>query len=296
MNSRWLGAALIVVVASIVSVAKAEEAVNADRVESAIREYVQAKYAGDDDRVRARAHHDIARRTVMDTYWGRPSDEWVRPYTHDVLQFYGTPRNETKRDDPTTGRCEIKVFDVESRSAAALVVMEDVVDFLHLAHFDGRWVIADSSVIILDEAGDAPPAPTHEGEQEILRVIRDYCIGFYEIDGDKVQATCHPILSKRSVEHWGDADGFDYFRPITWEEIRILGETFNTAFGFDPETNRCEIEIYEIRDNIAIAKLTGAVWFDYMQLMRINGEWTIVNILFESLPEERSERGRLNAG
>jgi len=131
--------------------------------------------------------------------------------------------------------------------------------------------------------------PTDRDEDKIRKVIRDYCMGFYEIDGDKVQDTCHPILSKRVVEQWPEGDQFNFFRAITWEEIRILGYTFNKAFGFKPETARCDIDIYEIRDNIAIAKLTGAVWFDYLQLMKVRGEWKITNIIFEPLPDDRSE-------
>ena len=287
MFGKMCIAALVFTTVSTVAVAS--EPVTEQAVEAAIREYVVAKYAGDVETVQSRAHHDIARRAVANTYWGRPSEEWVRPYDHDRLQFYGTRLNETKRDYPESGRCDITVFDVEQRSAAAVVVMEDVVDFLHLAHFDGRWLIADSAVIVLDEQGAPPPPPTRKDEAEIRRVIRDYCIGFYEVDGDKVQATCHPTLSKRTVEQWGEGDGFDFFRPITWEEIRILGETFNRVLGFDPGTARCEIEVYEVRDNVALAKLTGSVWFDYMQLMRVNGEWLVVNILFEPLPDDRSE-------
>ncbi|MFG0273581.1 MAG: nuclear transport factor 2 family protein [Phycisphaerales bacterium] len=287
----WVTLALDGAVASEVSV-EASEPVNVQAVEAAIREYVTAKYAGDDEVVRSRAHHDIARRVVATNYRGRPSDEWIRPYDHDRLQFYGTSRNGTRCDDPKGGRCEITVHDLETGSAAAVVVMEDVVDFLHLAQFDGRWLIVDSAVIILDENGAAPPPPTRQGAPEIERIIHDYCMGFYEMNGPKVQATCHPILSKRTVERWSEGAegaGFDYFRPITWEEIRLLGDAFNREFGFDPATARCDIEVYEIREKIALAKLTGAVWFDYLQLMRINGEWTIVNILFEPLSAARSE-------
>ncbi len=287
MKTRSL---LLVLLTLFTWTARANEPASAEAVETAIREYVQAKYEGDADAVRARAHHDIARKTVADTYWGRPSDEWVRPYSHDALQFYATRLNETRRSDPAEGRCDITVYDVESRSAAAVVVMEDVVDFLHLSLFDGRWLIADSAVIILDEPGVEPPARSKDAEEAVSKVVRDYCLGFYEIDGDKVQNTCHPSLTKRTTESWSEGEPFDFYRSITWEEIRILGNTFNGAFGFDPEVARCQVEVYEIRDNVAIAKLTAAVWFDYVQLLRVNGEWKIVNILFEGLPEERSER------
>lgn len=265
--------------------AHGDEDVSVAAVESAIEDYVRAKYAGDVQGVQERAHEDIARRTVMDTYWGRPSDEWVRPYTHHVLQFYGTQYNEVRLDDPEDGRCEIEVFDVEEKTASAVVVMEDVVDYLHMILFDGEWVIADSAVIILDEAGDEPPAVTDEDRSEIAQLVEDYCMGFYAVDGDKVQGTCHPILSKRVVERVQGLD-FDYLRSITFEEIRILGETFNADGNFDTD-DRAEVDVYEIRGNVAAAKLTASVWFDYFHILRVNGEWTIVNIMFEGLARDR---------
>jgi hypothetical protein len=273
-------------VGSLGSLSFAAEPVSEEAVVSAIQEYVFAKYAGDEETVRSRAHHDLARRVVSDTYQGQPSRDWVRTYSHDQLQFYGTELNQTKMDSPKEGRCEIEVFDIEQYTAAARVIMEDVVDFMHLVHFEGRWLVADSAVIILDEAGARAPGKSTKDLKTIEQIVRDYCIGFYEIDGKKVQDTCHPTLSKRSVEKPENVD-FNYFNLITWEEIEILGETFNKYWGFDPETARCEVEVYEIRDNVAIAKMTGAVWFDYFQLMRVNDEWLIVNIMYEPLPRER---------
>lgn len=263
-----------------------EEPISADAVESAIEEYVRAKYRGDDETVRSRAHHDIARRSVADTYWGQPSDEWVRPFGHDNLQFYGTQYSRTTLDNPEDGRCDITIFDIEEQTASAKVVMEDVVDYLHMIHFDGRWMIADSAVIILQNQGDRAPAERPTKHDEIAQIVRDYCVGFYELDGDKVQNTCHTLLSKRAIEHAQGTD-FDFLRPITYEEIRILGETFNKEFGFDPQTARCEVEVYEVRGNVAAAKLTGSIWFDYFHLLRVNDQWQIVNIMFEPLAEDR---------
>lgn len=264
------------------------EPITEEAVASAIEEYVRARYAGDADRTKARVHHDIARRAVTDRYWGQPSKEWVRPYTQDQLGFYADPKSPQRLENPGSGRCEIEVFDIEQRTASARVIMEDVVDYLHMIHVDGRWLIGDSAVIILDAPGDRPPAISERHEEAVTRIARDYCVGFYQTDGGKVQSTCHPSLSKRAVEHaqLSNGEAFDYLSQITWEEIRILGETFNRHWGFD-ESARCEIEIYEIRGDIAAAKMTGSVWFDYFHLMRVNGEWSIVNIMYESLDKSR---------
>ncbi|MEZ6164615.1 MAG: nuclear transport factor 2 family protein [Phycisphaerales bacterium] len=266
----------------------ASEPLTKEAVASAIEQYVRARYAGDVETVKSRAHHDIARRAIADNYWGQPSKEWVRPYTQDQLGFYGDPNGPQRMDNPESGRCDIAVFDIEQQTASARVIMEDVVDYLHMIYVDGRWLIGDSAVIILDEPGERVPALSQRHKEAVTEVSRDYCVGFYQTDGDKVQSTCHPSLSKRSVEHAKLSNGetFDYLSQITWEEINILGQTFNTHWGFD-DTARCEIEIYEIRGDIAAAKMTGSVWFDYFHLMRVNGEWSIVNIMYESLDKSR---------
>tara|TARA_E500000318_G_scaffold17776_5_gene18280 strand:- start:32580 stop:33530 length:951 start_codon:yes stop_codon:yes gene_type:complete len=257
-------------------------------VTQAIEEYVRARYAGDVETATSRLHENIARRMVADNYWGQPSKEWVRPFTRDLIAFYADPESAQRLDNPSEGRCDIEVFDIEQQSASARVIMEDAVDYLHMIHLNGRWVVGDSAVILLKESGAKPPALSDRHAQKIEQVSRDYCVGFYEIDGDKVQSTCHPSLSKRSVEQARLSDGteFEHLSGITWEEINILGETFNTQWGFDAD-DRCEVEIYEIRGNIAAVKMTGTVWFDYFHMMKVNGEWSIVNIMYESLDRSR---------
>lgn len=272
----------------IESIASSPEPVTEAAVTKAIEEYVRARYAGDVETATSRLHENIARRMVADTYWGQPSKEWVRPFTRDLIAFYADPESAQRLDNPSEGRCDIEVFDIEQQSASARVIMEDAVDYLHMIHINGRWVIGDSAVIILDEPGKKPPALSNRHASEIEQISRDYCVGFYEIDGDKVQSTCHPSLSKRVVEHATLSDGtnIDYMRGITYEEINILGDTFNTQWGFDAD-DRCEVEIYEIRGNIAAVKMTGTVWFDYFHMMEVNGEWSIVNIMFEGLDRSR---------
>jgi len=267
-------------------------------ISAAIEEYARAKYAGDLETLRSRTHPDIARRTVADTYWQQPSKDWVKPSTQEQLNFAATPLNKARMDNPESGKCDIQVFDIAQRTASAAVVMEDAVDYLHMIHFDGRWVIADSAFIDLNP-GDTPPPitePETAGRQSrdhkaIEKLARDYCVGFYQINGKKVQRTCNTGLSKRVVEHAKikGSDDFDYLREITYEEIEILGNTFNKSFGFNPDTARVDIEIYQVRENVAAVKMTGTIWFDYFHMLKLNGQWQIVNIMFETLTRDQWE-------
>lgn len=257
-----------------------------------LRDYALARYSGDVETAKALVHHDVARRMLARQYWGGVSPDWVRCYTHDQIAFYGTEYSQVRRMEPESGRADAVIFDVAGFSASGMVVMEDVIELAHLVEFNGAWQIIDSAVVYMGGDGAGMPEPASDEERaKIERVCRDYCVGFYETDGRKVQDTCHPVLSKRTREQTPGTD-FDWLRVITWDEIWILGRTFNERMGFDIETARCDIEIFYADENHAAAKLTGASWFDYFQLMKVNDEWKIVNVFFEGLPEaEWSPRG-----
>ncbi|GAB5495256.1 MAG: hypothetical protein Phyf2KO_03360 [Phycisphaerales bacterium] len=246
--------------------------------------YALDRYEGDSEGLKKAVHHDAARRTIANHYWGQPSDEWIRPLAYDLFDAAGGPQDFHKRIDPENGTNEVAVFDTASFTASAMLEMDRTIELVHAVEFEGEWVIADALVIDKGVTGEA----TEEDKAEIEQLIRDYVVGFYEIDGDKVQSTCHTGLSKRTVEHTQEGK-VGFFRPITYEEIYLLAETFNRHFNFSPSA-RCEIDIYYADDKHAAAKVLAASWFDYFQIAKVEGEWTIVNIMFEGLPEDQWQR------
>jgi ketosteroid isomerase-like protein len=72
-----------------------------------------------------------------------------------------------------------------------------------------------------------------------------------------------------------------------------------TRRGWGRETpdslRRREIEILEIFGNAASARARMTDWIDLMHLARVNGEWKIVNVLWEFSHAERGERGTTQA-
>ena len=257
----------------------------ADRgaVTETLETYARARAEGDVTGAKSCVHHDVARRVLSRTFWGQPSDDWVRPLNHDQFGVLARSDSPARRNDPESAKAEVEVFDIATESASAIIAMDDITEIVHMVRFDGSWLIADSVVI----PSHTPPAPATEADlSQIEQVAVDYTMGFYEIDGDKVQGTCHSDLSKRCHERETEG-GFEFLSRITWEEIRLLGNTFNRRFGFSPESARKDVEIYYADAHNAAAKLTGASWFDYLHLMKVNDEWKIVNIIYEPLPREQ---------
>lgn len=133
------------------------------------------------------------------------------------------------------------------------------------------------------------PAALADDSAAIQDTITDYVMGFYECDPDRVQSSIHPDLAKRWVcaQFWGQP--YEWLEPITYEEMRPLSIHFNASGDFDPDTARKDIEIFEVSDTVASAKLTGEIWFDYFHLVKIDGEWSVINVLWGQVDRASGE-------
>lgn len=266
--------------------AQAEEPQTAQAVSDAITEYVRSKYAGDDEAVRSRAHHDIARRRVVSTLGGAASVDWVMPYNHDQMRVYGTVANSVLHDDPEDGRLEIEVYDVRGDLASASVLMDDVYDLVHLVRLEGRWLIADSAVILLGEHGRPAPAQTRDDRDAVYDVVAAYCRGFYARDAQAVREVCHTILSRRTLRH-REALGYSYLQLDTHELVGLLASSYRPSDRFEPDLGRVEIEVFHAGATMAACKLNAETWMGYLQLLKVNGQWKIVNTLYLELEAEQ---------
>lgn len=125
--------------ALVVAPAGAQERGDSAAVRSVVREYADGFGAGDVDRVRRAVHPGMARRSVFSDP-GRQSvlaDMDVADLLEITLQRGGsaTPPRDRAR--------EIVVLDLYRNAAAAKLVTADGVEYLHLARWEGRWVVLD---------------------------------------------------------------------------------------------------------------------------------------------------------
>jgi hypothetical protein len=116
---------------------------------------------------------------------------------------------------------------------------------------------------------------------QIKEAALNYVEGYYNKDVGRVTKGLSPELVKRIVvkDPSGDAIqtmGFSYFALIT-------GKNTNTNLLNPDQPFKADVIIYEIGSNIAAAKVvTNKFKFvDYLQLGRVNGEWKVINVLWE---------------
>ncbi len=123
----------------------------------------------------------------------------------------------------------------------------------------------------------AQDAPSAADSAAIRQAALDYIEGYYTGDAERMRRALHPDLVKRIVRV---QDGQARMGDMTAQQL-IDG----TAAGWGRETpaeeRRTDVTILDAFRNVAAVRVDAHEWIDYMQIARWNGEWKIVNVLWE---------------
>ena len=125
-------------------------------------------------------------------------------------------------------------------------------------------------------------AQTAADSAAIVATALDYIEGFYTSDAERMERALHPDLAKRIVR--GPAGPESQLQNMTAEQL--IQVTGSGAAAQIPEAARnSDVRILDIYNNVASVFIDAGVWIDYLHIARWNGEWKIVNVLWEMAPE-----------
>jgi len=113
---------------------------------------------------------------------------------------------------------------------------------------------------------------------QIKEAVTKYIESFYLTQPEKGQESIHPLLAKRTIQKFGD--GSEFLKGMSYEEMNNLGKVFNSKGKYNSDSKK-EIVILDMMDKTASVKLIAEGWVDYIHLGKINGEWKIINILWQ---------------
>lgn len=108
-------------------------------IRQAALDYIEGYYEGDGARMERAVHPELAKRIVRTNERGRSMLSNMSAMT----LVLGT-RDGGGRDTPAAERHkEITIFDIYQNAASAKIYASGWVDYLHLAKWNGRWVIVN---------------------------------------------------------------------------------------------------------------------------------------------------------
>jgi len=126
-------------------------------------------------------------------------------------------------------------------------------------------------------------AQTAADSSAIVATALDYIDGFYTSDAERMERALHPELAKRIV---GDPAGPESrLQNMTAEQL-VQATAGRGAAGIPEEARREDVSILDIYNNMASVRIDAGLWIDYLHVARWNGEWKIVNVLWEMAPRD----------
>jgi len=102
-------------------------------------DYIEGWYEGNSERMERALHPDLAKRIVRTNDKGQSRLDQMSAMS--LVQ--GTRRGFGKQTPKEKQQKDVVVLDVFENAASVKTVMSDWIDFMHLAKFNGRWVIVN---------------------------------------------------------------------------------------------------------------------------------------------------------
>jgi hypothetical protein len=125
-----------------------------------------------------------------------------------------------------------------------------------------------------------------EDSIKIKEISLGYLVALQELKPDLMKQVMHPQLAKRTI-------GFDretkkeIVRETTYQQMLDFAVDWNksgTKFPFNPNNQATILDVY---NRIANVKLVSDNWVEYLHLIKTNGEWKIINLIWLSKDANR---------
>ena len=117
----------------------------------------------------------------------------------------------------------------------------------------------------------------------VERAVLDYVEGFYEGDTAKLVRSVHPNVVKYGFFIPRDSSRYSG-ESMPWAEFLAYANRVKRGRPAPADAPK-RIEIFDVQDQTASAKLTAFWGTDYLLLARENGRWMIRHVLWQTPPK-----------
>jgi hypothetical protein len=117
----------------------------------------------------------------------------------------------------------------------------------------------------------------------VYAAVEDYVLALYQVEPERIAQSVDTTLRKIGYYEY---NGESYNNvPMTYQQLYDLSAKWNINGNQVTEESPRLIEIYEVYDKTATAKLTAKWGIDFMHLCKVDGRWKIMNIMWQSDPK-----------
>ncbi|HEX9107453.1 MAG TPA: nuclear transport factor 2 family protein [Longimicrobiales bacterium] len=126
----------------------------------------------------------------------------------------------------------------------------------------------------------APAASPAQDSAAVRQASLDYVEGYFTADVARMERALHSDLEKRIVNSSGGRNTLGQMSAQTLIEITASGG--GAAAPADQRVK--EYALLELDRDVAVTRVVSGRFVDFVQLARWNGQWKILNVLWEMAP------------
>jgi hypothetical protein len=137
-------------------------------------------------------------------------------------------------------------------------------------------------IALLGFSGQAQ-SKANADKEAVRAAAMDYIEALYQAKPDLIARSVHPKLTKLGFSKKQGATAYSE-SPMTYDQLFSLAGSWNKDGKRPIATAPKEVVVYEVLDQTASAKITALWGIDYMHLAKYDGQWKIINILWQAHP------------
>src|SRR5688572_33243667 len=127
----------IFAIALVASTAEAQTPADSAAIRQTALDYIEGWYEGNAERMERALHPDLAKRIINTDQRGRN----VLGHQSAMTLVQNTRRGGGKDTPAAERRTEVRILDIFGNTASVRVDADRWIDYLHIARWNGRWVI-----------------------------------------------------------------------------------------------------------------------------------------------------------
>ncbi|MBD2705225.1 nuclear transport factor 2 family protein [Spirosoma sp. BT702] len=120
---------------------------------------------------------------------------------------------------------------------------------------------------------------------QVRQACFNYIDTFYKVDTTLAYQNIHPTLQKRGFYFDEKTTAYSKQLEMPFPALIRVAKNWNKDGKHAGPQSPREVSVFEVADKTASAKVTAEWGIDYIHLIKENGRWMIVNVLWQSPPK-----------
>ncbi len=182
-----------------------------------------------------------------------------------------TPVNATSAYSP--GKMKFQNYVVDKNG-----VIQGVID----GSLKSRAQSAQLLEIVAALSGPSSDVETPANDKAAVeRAVLDYVEGIYDVKPELIERSVHKDLKKFGYWRPADETEFNAGSAMTFEHLKDLAAKYNKEGRISEDAPK-QVEVLDVMDKIACAKLKAAWGTDMFHLVKEDGKWKILQVVWQS--------------